>query len=344
MSGQPDTDQLSFAEVTPVDGTARASALAALGAGDTFTRPPDAVDLGKLGTAAAWVAGCQGYYPPRALTRPRVVVFAADHGVAERGVSARPAGSTGAVVAEVEDGSSPLAVTADAVGAGLRVIGVGLAEGASDYLVRRSSGVIDVADALTDDEVRAGVRAGMAVADVEVDSGADLLIAANLGVGSTTAASTLVAALTGSEPVAVVGRGSGIDDAGWMRKTIAVRDALRRARPHLAEPLALLRTAGGADLAALAGFLAQAAVRRTPVLLAGLTVSAAAMVAEELAPGARQWWLAVTSTEEPAHRLALEHLDLEPLLDLGVNGDAELAAVAAVPVIATATRVLAATA
>lgn len=344
MSQQPDTEALGFAEVTPVDGTARASALAALGAGDAFTRPPGVADLGKLGTAAAWIAGCQGHYPPRALTQPRVVVFAADHGIAERGVSARLAGSTAAALAEIDDGSSPLAVTADAVGAGMRVVGVGLEHGGSDYLVRRSSGAIDVADALTDDEVRAGVRAGMAIADEEVDSGADLLVAANLGVGSSTPAATLVAALTGAEPVAVVGRGSGIDDAGWMRKATAVRDALRRARPHLAEPLALLRTAGGADLAALAGFLAQAAVRRTPVLLAGLTVSAAAMVAEELAPGARQWWLAATTTEEPAHRLALEHLDLEPLLDLAVNGEAELAAVAALPVIATATRVLAATA
>ena len=120
----------------------------------------------------------------------------------------------------------------------------------------------------------------------------------------------LVAALTGAEPVAVVGRGSGIDDEAWMRKAAAVRDALRRARPHARDPLALLRVAGGADLAVLAGFLAQAAVRRTPVLLDGLVVVAAALVADELAPGARDWWLLAQRSPEPALALAAEHLEL----------------------------------
>ena len=87
-------------------------------------------------------------------------------------------------------------------------------------------------------------------------------------------AAVLIAALTGIEPVAVVGRGTGIDDRAWMRKTAAIRDALRRARKVIDDPEALLRTSGGADIAALAGFLAQAAVRRTPVLLDGVVVGA----------------------------------------------------------------------
>ena len=95
-----------------------------------------------------------------------------------------------------------------------------------------------------------------------------------------------------------------------MRKAAAVRDALRRARPHVRDPLALLRVAGGADLAVLTGFLAQAAVRRTPVLLDGLVVVAAALVADELAPGARDWWLLAQRSPEPAMALAAEHLEL----------------------------------
>ena len=137
-----------------------------------------------------------------------------------------------------------------------------------------------------------------------------------IGVGATTPASVLVAAITGAEPVAVVGRGSGIDDETWMRKAAAIRDALRRARPHVRDPLALLRVAGGADLAVLAGFLVQAAVRRTPVLLDGLVPVAAALVADELAPGARDWWLLAQRSPEPALALAAEHLELTPLLDL----------------------------
>ena len=131
-----------------------------------------------------------------------------------------------------------------------------------------------------------------------------------MGIGNTTPATVLVAALTNAEPVAVVGFGTGIDDAGWARKTAAVRDALYRARLVLPDPVALLRACGGADLAAMAGFCAQAAVRRTPLLLDGMVVTAAALVAERLAPGARQWWQAGHRSTEPAHALALAALEL----------------------------------
>ncbi len=137
-----------------------------------------------------------------------------------------------------------------------------------------------------------------------------------MGIGNTTAATALIAALTDAEPVAVVGRGTGIDDAGWSRKIAAVRDALYRARGLTADPVGLLRVCGGADLAAMAGFCAQAAVRRTPVLLDGVVVTAAAMVADVLAPGARRLVAAGHRSTEPAHTLALEKLDLEPIVDL----------------------------
>ncbi len=179
----------------------------------------------------------------------------------------------------------------------------GASDGATRHRVRRGSGRIDREDALTADEAERAFAVGRALADEEVDAGADLLVPASLGVGATTPAATLVAALTGTEPVAVIGRGSGIDDAGWMRKAAAVRDALRRARPHVRDPLALLRVAGGADLAALTGFCLQAALRRTPVLLDGLVVGAAALVADELAAGARDWWLLAQRSPDPAMTL-----------------------------------------
>ena len=176
------------------------------------------------------------------------------------------------------------------------------------HKVRRGSGNIAVEDALTADEAQAAVEAGRRIADEEVDAGADLLIAGDMGIGNTTAATALIAALTGAEPVVVVGRGTGINDAGWSRKVAAVRDALYRARGLTADPLGLLRVCGGADLAAMAGFCAQAAVRRTPVLLDGVVVTSAAMVADVLAPGARDWWRAGHRSTEPAHTLALEKL------------------------------------
>src|SRR5439155_5668596 len=189
----------------------------------------------------------------------------------------------------VREHTAPVGVLATFAGASVRVVDVALdtADGDDRHRVRRGSGRIDREDALTADETEKAFAVGRALADEEVDAGADLLIPASLGVGATTPAATLVAALTNTEPVAVIGRGSGIDDAGWIRKAAAVRDALRRARPHVRDPLTLLRVAGGADVAALTGFCVQAALRRTPVLLDGLVVGAAALLADELAKGAR---------------------------------------------------------
>jgi nicotinate-nucleotide--dimethylbenzimidazole phosphoribosyltransferase len=161
-----------------------------------------------------------------------------------------------------------------------------------------------------------------------------------MGIANTTAAAVLVAALTGAEPVAVVGRGTGIDDATWMRKTAAIRDALRRAKPVTAEPVALLRTVAGADIAAMAGFLAQAAIRRTPVILDGVVSGAAALVAEELAPGARAWWVAGHRSTEPSHTLVLDQLDLEPLLELKMRLGEGSGAAAALPLVLMAGRIL----
>jgi nicotinate-nucleotide--dimethylbenzimidazole phosphoribosyltransferase len=146
--------------------------------------------------------------------------------------------------------------------------------------------------------------------------------------------------LTGAEPVAVVGRGTGIDDRAWMRKAAAIRDALRRARKVAGDPIALLRTSGGADLAAMAGFLAQAALRRTPVVLDGMVVTSAAAVAEQLAPGARQWWVAGHRSVEPAHSIVLDHLKLKPLLELDMRLGEGSGAVVALPLVLMAARIL----
>jgi nicotinate-nucleotide--dimethylbenzimidazole phosphoribosyltransferase len=272
------------------------------------------------------------------------VVFAGDHGVARNGVSAFPPEVTGQMVANFMTGGAAINVLSGVAGATVRVVDMAVdadtPDQVSKHKVRRSSGSIDREDALTEDEVRKAVAAGMAIADEEVDGGADLLIAGDMGIGNTTPSAVIVAALTGEEPVAVVGRGTGIDDSAWMRKTAAIRDALRRARKVTGDPLALLRTVGGADLAAMAGFLAQAAVRRTPVVLDGLVVGAAAMVAEDLAPGARHWWVAGHRSVEPAHGFVLGHLGLTPIIDLGMRLGEGSGAAAALPLLTMAARIL----
>ena len=279
--------------------------------------------------------------------RPRVVVFAGDHGVTAAGVSAFPSEVTGQMVANFEAGGAAINVLAGLAGATVRVVDIAvdsaepLSEAIGAHRVRRGSGNIAVEDALTADEATAAVAAGRAIADEEVDAGADLLIAGDMGIGNTTPATTLIAALTSSEPVAAVGRGTGVDDAGWARKTAAIRDALFRARGVTSDPVALLQVCGGADLAAMAGFLAQAAVRRTPVLLDGVVVTAAALVAARLSPGAAQWWQAGHRSTEPAHALALAHLGLEPIVDLGMRLGEGTGAAVALPVLRAAVATLA---
>ena len=300
---------------------------------DTLTKP--AGSLGRLEELSVWVAACQAACPPNQFQRARIVVFAGDHGVTAAGVSAFPAEVTAQMVANFDAGGAAINVLAEAAGATVRVVDIAVdvdephSASIGAHKVRRGSGNIAVEDALTADEAQAAVEAGRRIADEEVDAGADLLIAGDMGIGNTTAATALIAALTGAEPVVVVGRGTGINDAGWSRKVAAVRDALYRARGLTADPLGLLRVCGGADLAAMAGFCAQAAVRRTPVLLDGVVVTSAAMVADVLAPGARDWWRAGHRSTEPAHTLALEKLGLEPIVDLSMRlGEGTGAAVA----------------
>jgi nicotinate-nucleotide--dimethylbenzimidazole phosphoribosyltransferase len=326
-----------------VDHPDDAAAQAARARQARLIKPPGA--LGRLEELSVWVAAAQGRCPPRDFARPRVVVFAGDHGVARAGVSAYPPEVTGQLLAAFLGGGAAASVLADLAGATVRVLDLAVdADTPAElitYKVRRGSGSIDREDALTAAEAAQAFAAGVAVADEEVDGGADLLIPADLGVGNTTPAAVLIAAVADAEPVQVIGRGSGIDDAGWMRKIVAIRDALRRARPVVADPLGLLAAVGSADLAAASGFLVQAAVRRTPVILDGVVGGAAAMVAREVAPDASRWWLAGHRSAEPAHRIALERLGLEPLLDLGIRLGEGAGALVALPLLRAAVRTLA---
>ncbi|MFM9034944.1 MAG: nicotinate-nucleotide--dimethylbenzimidazole phosphoribosyltransferase [Mycobacterium sp.] len=328
---------MDFTEIAPPDGRVAAAARRRQ---DLLTKPRGA--LGRLEDLAVWVSSCQGHCPPRQFDRARIVVFAADHGVTQAGVSAYPAEVTAQMLDNIEAGGAAVNVLAQQAGAGVRVIDIAVDRDtpAGSFRIRRGSGNIAVEDALTAEEAHAAVQAGRSIADEEVDAGADLLIAGDMGIGNTTAATTLVAAVTGVEPVAAVGRGTGIDDAAWCRKTAAVRDALYRSRAVHTDPLGLLGACGGADLAAIAGFCAQSAVRRTPVLLDGLVVTAAALVAEQLAPGARMWWQAGHRSPEPAHTLALKHLRLEPILDLGMRLGEGTGAAAALPIVRAAVATL----
>ncbi|MEU7568058.1 nicotinate-nucleotide--dimethylbenzimidazole phosphoribosyltransferase [Streptomyces fradiae] len=304
--------------------------------------PPGA--LGRLDELGEWLAAAQGAVPVRPVERPKLVLFAGDHGVAALDVSGRPAGAAHVLVRRVLDGASPAAVLARRAGVPVRVVDAGLdcdpallPDDVVRRRVRRGSGRIDVADALTAEEAERAVRLGVAVADEEADSGTDLVVLGDLSVGGTTVAATLIAALCGTDASVVTGRGgAGIDDLAWMRKCAAVRDALRRARPVLGDQLALLAAVGGADFAAMTGFLLQSAVRRMPVILDGVVSAACALVAQRAAFRAPDWWLAGQVSGEPAQAKAFDRMALNPLLDHGVTVGEGTGALLALPLVQAA--------
>ena len=308
-----------------------------------LTKPTGA--LGRLEDISVWLSAVQGECPPRPLDRVRVVVFAGDHGVARTaGTSAYPPEVTAQMVLNFLAGGAAVNVLARQTGATVRVVdmavdvdyaelGATVPDEVTRFRVRRSSGSIDREDALTREECEQAILAGIRIADDEVDAGADLLIPGDMGIGNTTPAAVIVGLLCSVDPASVVGRGTGIDDNTWMRKTAAIRDAMRRGRPLKGDMVGLLAAVGGADIAAMTGFLLAASARRTPVLLDGVVSASAAVVAHRLAFRAREWWLAGSRSTEPAQHEALDRLDLTPLVDYRLRLGEGTGALAALPLL-----------
>ncbi|MCX6464351.1 MAG: nicotinate-nucleotide--dimethylbenzimidazole phosphoribosyltransferase [Pseudonocardiales bacterium] len=327
--------------ITPVDGDARAAARARL---DDMTKPPGS--LGRIEDLAVTLAGIAGTCPPPLPDPAVVAVFAGDHGVHAQGVTPWPQEVTAQMVANFAAGGAAVNALARAVGADVRVVDVGVATDVPDLpgVTRRRvvPGTADLAagPALTRDEVLACVAAGTATADGLVDAGYACLVTGDMGIANTTSAALLVCAFTGADPERATGRGTGIDDATLARKTAVVRAALARHRPDPADPLGVLGAVGGAEHAALAGFVLGWADRRVPVLLDGVNAGAAALAAAALDPAVLGYCVAGHRSAEPGHRLALGHLGLDPLLDLGLRLGEGTGAVLALPLLRAAARAL----
>lgn len=303
--------------------------------------------LGRLGDLAVWVASAQGVVPPVELERVRLVIFAGDHGVASYGVSAYPPAITPAMVRTFLAGRAGVSALARTHGVHVRVLDLGVDDDLAGvpadvtaHKVRRGSGAIHREDALTAAETRQALDAGATVAAEEIAAGAQLLLSGDMGIGNTTPAAALVAAGLGLPAGEVVGRGTGVDEAGLARKTEVLEQALIRAGDRTHDPVDTLTALGSADLAATTGFLLEAARSGVPVLLDGLMSVACALTADRIEPGAASWFAAGHRSTEPAQSLALDKLGLEPVLDLGLRLGEGSGAVAAVPVLRSAVALL----
>ncbi|WP_185996276.1 nicotinate-nucleotide--dimethylbenzimidazole phosphoribosyltransferase [Nocardioides campestrisoli] len=307
--------------------------------------PPGA--LGRLGELATWFAATQGQVPPPALTQAHLVIFAGDHGIARHGVSAFPPEITAAMVRGFVAGTAGVNALARAHDVRVRVLDIsvdddldGVPAPVQARKVRRSSGAIHLEDALSDYETQRALSAGRAVAMEEIGAGAPLLMSGDMGIGNTTPAAAMVAAVLGLPASEVVGRGTGVDDLTLSRKERLVQQALTRAGERTQDPVQVLTALGSADLAATTGYLLTAAEVGVPVLLDGLMSVACALVADVMSPGAAAWFQAGHRSTEPAQELALAKMGLEPILDLGMRLGEGSGAVAAVPVLRSAVALL----
>ncbi|MCW2736070.1 nicotinate-nucleotide--dimethylbenzimidazole phosphoribosyltransferase [Nocardioides sp.] len=307
--------------------------------------PPGA--LGRIGEVGAWLCAVQGEVPPHPLDDVRLAVFAGDHGVAAHGVSAYPAAVTEAMVRTIVAGRAGVSALAKQHGVAVTVLDIAVDADLADLpaavtarKVRRGSGAIHLVDALSRDETERSLALGADVAREMVADGAQLLMTGDLGIGNTTPAAALVAALLGLHADEVTGRGTGIDDDGWARKRDVVAQALARVEGRTGDPVDVLTALGSADLAATTGFLVESSARGIPVVLDGLMSLACAVVAEALAPGASTWWVAGHRSTEPAQTHALKSLGLDPLLDVGMRLGEGSGAVAALPVLRSGIAVL----
>lgn len=278
-----------------------------------LTKPPGA--LGRLEELVRWLAAWQGRNSP-CLDRVATVIFAGNHGVTAQGVSAFPAAVTAQMVANFKAGGAAINQLCRVGGSTLHVYPIAL---------DRPTGDIALEAAMSEADALEAVRTGMAA----VDTGTDLLLIGEMGIGNTTTAAALAAGLFGGTGSDWAGPGTGLDRDGVTRKAAAIDRALARHGAERSDPIRVLRSLGGRELAAMTGAILEARRKRVPVLLDGFVTTSAAAVLHALDPSALDHCQAAHVSAEPGHRRLLDLLGLDPLLDLGMRlGEGSGAAVA----------------
>ncbi len=327
------------AAVTPVDADAAARAQTRL---DSKTKPRGS--LGRLEELACRLAAVYRTADP-ALPAKAVVVMAADHGVAEEGVSAYPQEVTTQMVKNFLTGGAAINVLARQQGARVIVADLGTKcpvqlSQVRDCRLGPGTANFTRGPAMSRDMAVRAVEAGIRLAGELVADGIGLVGVGDMGIGNTTASSAMTAVLTGEPPERVTGRGTGIDEQRRRHKVEAIERALRVNRPDPADALDVLAKVGGFEIAGLAGVILGAAAHRVPVLLDGFITGAAALAASGLCSPSRDYLVASHRSVEPGHEAVLRHLGLRPLLDLDLRLGEGTGAVLAMSLAEAALRIL----
>ncbi|MBI3570386.1 MAG: nicotinate-nucleotide--dimethylbenzimidazole phosphoribosyltransferase [Gammaproteobacteria bacterium] len=301
-----------------------------------LTKPPGA--LGRLEALAIQLAALQDTARP-SVEHVHIAVFAGDHGVAAEAVSAFPQAVTGEMVRNFARGGAAISVLARALNATLEVINLGTVnnpgplDGVKEYRLGPGTANFTIEPAMSEHQLACALHAGRHAAERAKIGGSQLFIGGEMGIANTTAATALACALLGLAPDRLAGPGTGLDAAGVARKSKVIQRALDLHNAHLGSPIAALRRVGGFEIAALAGAYIACAQMGIPVLVDGFISSSAALAAARLRPGAENWLLFSHTSAEPGHRLILEALDAQPLLNLGMRLGEGSGAATAVPIL-----------
>ncbi len=309
----------TIAQIQPLDTNAMQAARARQ---DQLTKPQGA--LGRLEDLSIQLAGITGQARPR-LKQPVVITMAGDHGVAAQGVSAYPAEVTPQMVLNFLRGGAAINVLARHVGARVVVVDMGVAAdlpAPADLIaakIARGTRDFSRGPAMTRDEARRAVEAGITIVTREVERGADIVGTGDMGIGNTTPSAAITATLTRRPVAQITGRGTGVDDAGLARKVATIERALAVNRPNAEDAWDVLEKVGGFEIGGLAGVMIGAAARRVPVVIDGFISGAAALLACGIAPTIQPYLIAAHQSVEIGHRAILEHLQLRPLFDLDLR-------------------------
>jgi nicotinate-nucleotide--dimethylbenzimidazole phosphoribosyltransferase len=304
-----------------------------------LTKPP--MSLGRLEEVANRMAAIQRTLTP-AVQHPRIVIFAADHGVCAEGVNPYPQAVTAQMVANFLRGGAAINSLARVAGIELDIVDAGVASeiplraGLVSRPVAAGTRNFCLEPAMTRQQAVAAIELGVEMAERACTNGCTLLGMGEMGIGNTTAASAVTAALTGLSPASVIGRGTGADDACMAKKRSAVERAIALHRSQLREPIDILERVGGFEIGAICGLCLGAAANGCAVLVDGFIATSAAALAVRFNGNVRDYLIAAHRSTEPGHAPLLEILGQRPLLDLEMRLGEGTGAAVAVPVVRAA--------
>lgn len=301
--------------------------------------------LGKLESLSIQLAGIQRQARPN-IHHKVVTVMAGDHGVVSEGVSAFPQEVTPQMVMNFLNGGAAINVLSKHVGARVIIVDMGVASSMEIHpqlissRIGAGTGNIAKGPAMTRTQAEEAILSGIRIVESEISKGLDILATGDMGIGNTTPSAAIACVVTGKSAQEIVGRGTGVDDEGLRRKILAVENALMVNQPSAQDGLDILSKVGGFEIGGLAGAILGAAANHRPVVIDGFISTAAAIIAATIAPQVKDYLIAAHCSQELGHRLMMEWLGVEPLLDMQMRLGEGTGAVLAISLIEASCKVL----